>query len=113
MSIDKQAIVEALEKVISGEVFPEEGLCRYLGDVIGRVPDDELVTFLCNCFITWPEFSGHINYPVPSPWSWWRSPIKEYMIGEERRALYIGRYGEARLRLAQHIINCIKSEEQS
>lgn len=93
-------VIELLEHVITtkGGDLPGIGLCTYLS---GWLP----MNTVYQLFKSWPEYSGNPVFPVPSMCEG-ISPGQAYMRISVNK--YEGVYGDARLRLAQFIIDELK-----
>jgi hypothetical protein len=67
-----------------------------------------LWVYLRSIFHDWPEFTGNTAYPVPHPTL---NPDKAYECATNAEMWSENHtYGQARLRLAAHVVNCLKLE---
>lgn len=57
-------------------------------------------------FISWPEYSGNIMFPVPSPQG--RSPSAEFALNHDN--LWTGEYGASRRRLLDYMIQSVQND---
>ena len=96
-------VIELLEKVISGDysrIDISKGICFNLG-----INDCYLYNER-DIYLSWKGYSGDCSFPV-------KPPIKEKASGDyyfECENKYIDTYGKRRIRLAKHIVKCLKKE---
>jgi hypothetical protein len=74
------------------------GLCSNL---LNQIPLDDHIpaSMYKEVYSAWPEFSGDVQYPVPSPLN-----VAPYIAYRNEPNMYSGEYGEARKRLLDFII---------
>lgn len=112
----RETVAKALERVINRGLTSQgyQGLCTVLAysttnvwiDSVGSPVKNRnhLREWLENNFRSWPEFSGDIEYPVPS----FIENVSANLMYNDN-PLYMGEYGESRLRLAAHLLDNIGS----
>ena len=80
------------------EEGPEEvryGICFH----VNGNHEEKITRWFYEAFMSWPEFTGNIVYPVPHP------DYEDEMAGYHATAdVWKGEYGEARMRLLDHLI---------
>lgn len=126
----KKFFLGSLHKMIDPKFTSEMGVCSEI-ILIGRPISQQIrgevfavkEEFLNECFKSWDEFSGNINFPVPVL-SDMEIPEKvkdrddpewiagfAYCSGINGHNLdkWSGEYGETRRRLVRHIINILES----
>jgi hypothetical protein len=59
-------------------------------------------------FMSWPEFSGNITYPVPLEGT--KNPATVYW-ARQNHDKWVGEYGDARRRLLDHCITELENEQ--
>ena len=97
---------EALQKV-----KPEgPGICAQVDDHIYHLHytvKDEVRHELYKLLGKWPEGTGSMAYPVPSP-TFGLDRIDAYMVHSSSGTLWIGSYGESRKRLLAYLLEQTK-----
>ena len=101
----KKEIIRHLRQLGTGVEQPlsvEVGIC---GELLGKygLRVESLVPY----FKTWLEFSGDIKYPVVAPSPQYSCPKYAYVLCEYK---WVGKYGEARMRLCLHVANEMEKE---
>ena len=95
-----------------GPQEPQCGICLNFHFLLGDSPGSETILTEFRRFyriyvVGWPEFSGDVQYPVPS--------LKEDYTPEEYYGLlddvWEGDYGDSRRRLLNYLIECAKNLE--
>ena len=104
-------LTSILEKVNSEGFYADRGICGLLECELDPELDNNKIwqtvhATLVPYFISWPQYSGHKCYPVPS--------ASIYMNNEEAfyltENLWEGEYGALRLDLLNHIIEQVRKE---
>ena len=101
--MNKELIMH-LRKLASREVRPEYdvlGICSEVTDIFGIEGELGIMSH----FMSWKEFSGDINYPVPH-----FKHISPKLAYRLRKNMWDGEYGAARKRLCLHIANELEKE---
>ena len=64
----KQHILDVLIRIkTSGYLFNSSGICGNVTSGVSAQTADEFYSYFQKICVTWPEFSGSLLYPVPSP----------------------------------------------
>lgn len=103
-AITQYKLRRALEKAVLGEADGCMGLCCLMGEVTASLPQSQRSAFQVwkeACFESWPEFSGDIHYPVPSPYEDYTA--RDIYCGNLHK--YSGEYGQRRINLALHLLD--------
>lgn len=109
------ALLDALENVRAmaedhrsgapSSLMVENGICDNVQDVIVCAMSCADVTSMLDAiFPTWEEYSGNVLWPVPA--FTYDNPGDEYNCIED---LWVGEYGDARMRLLNHCIEYCKT----
>lgn len=89
-------------------LFSEKGgICvgvEYLTMNVEGTNDFEVAELMRAMFVTWPEYSGDSHFPVP--FGNWSASTIYFKAGN----LWIGPYGESRLRLLSYMIEQLQAE---
>lgn len=104
-------VFEALQQVKDGRIADKYfGICHSVEDILGKNNDDWNKRQEA-CFRDWPEFSGSIEYPVPSnnpgvrpSTAYLRTSFKDMWNPKHQ-------YGAARLRLLDHATKWYKERD--
>lgn len=97
---------EALLQLKAGNIpKPNYGICANLEQLTGSYAKS--YAWVPEQTHDWPEFSGDLMYPVPSPTPG-VSPEKAYHEAATEKTVWTGPYGEARLRLLDYLIEVSK-----
>tara|TARA_R110002073_G_scaffold244480_2_gene406514 strand:- start:354 stop:647 length:294 start_codon:yes stop_codon:yes gene_type:complete len=93
------SVIQELENIKSGNRVEYLGLCDHI-----HLVAPETMPAIKRIFKKWPKFSGHILYPVPSPF---HNKNAEYafLLCDE---MYYGEYGKLRLELLDFILEELK-----
>jgi len=89
--------LEALRRLAAGRgpAYRAFGICAYLRETADTRPPE-----LDEAFQRWPEYSGSLDYPVPSM----RPDMTPSEAYNHYPDVWVGEYGEARLRLVDFLI---------
>jgi hypothetical protein len=105
-TLKRKAVLAALWDIKKGNTKPVMGLCTYLSNQLSRGSfNPQLVNWLGTKFVSWPEYSGDYNYPVPSPYK--RVSAQMYY---EHNSKWEGAYGSSRMRLVNFLIRELEKE---
>ena len=102
-AITQYKIRRVLEQAVRGEADGCLGLCCLIGDATPFSQRLAVAQWREGCFVTWPEFSGDIHYPVPSP----HVDYTAQGVYAGNLHKYDGEYGAARIRLAQYMLSTL------
>ena len=100
-AITQYKLRRVLEQAVRGEADDCLGLCCLMGNVVHPHQRLALGKWKEACFVTWPEFSGDIHYPVPSPYEDYTA--RDMYCGNLHK--YSGEYGQRRINLALHLLD--------
>lgn len=96
-------LIDALRQLRAGDIpIPLLGLCENLEFLCPTLDGHD---FVARHAPSWPEFSGRACYPVPDP----DGECPPDGLFHSRQPKWTGPYGEARMRLVDHLIESIKS----
>lgn len=79
------------------------GICRLL-EMTNEEFDSHHEAVLLELFQSWPEYSGNINYPVPSHDVENSGEVRAYRVAQENGTMWIGPYGKTRTRLLKYML---------
>lgn len=83
---------------------PSVGICSAVTDYMPRLSSEgrwEVTNRLYSVFPAWPEFSGHVEYPVPGTEGCSAQIAYQCRVGRRK---WSGPYGESRKRLLDFLI---------
>ncbi|QAY01145.1 hypothetical protein ZPAH1_orf00128 [Aeromonas phage ZPAH1] len=118
----KQAIIQSLETALMNDFSDyrhSAGLCSNVYyDLKKRqnsIMPDRTKSFvgtiygvLQKTFVTWPEYSGVLGYPIKSCSH--LKPDEYYKLMRKHKTMYVGKYGEYRRDLARWIISELRKD---
>lgn len=104
-------LTNILEKVNSEDFYSDMGICGLLEYELDPELDNNRIWQVINrvlvpYFISWPQYSGHKCYPVPST-SIYMNREEAFYLTEN---LWEGEYGALRIDLLNHIIEQVRKE---
>lgn len=87
------------------------GLCANISDyIVFEIGDSaRFLDYRFSIFRKWENFSGNKMYPIP-PKDMMETAKDYYDYGVDYQKLYTGRQYKMRLKLINHMINCVKED---
>ena len=103
-----QLMLDAALDIKAGNFDKEYGICSNLSDKVEESERYDSWQILEQAFYTWPKFSGDVKFPINDPYN-------EFTAHKAYGYLpkWVGEYGALRFELLDHIIDCLKKDNNN